>query len=43
MAEPCGTLVAGVIGAVVSVPLVAVTWTVWTALKDHPSRTPNVP
>jgi predicted PurR-regulated permease PerM len=39
----CGTLLAGVIGAVVSVPLVAVTWTVWTALKDHPSRTPNVP
>ena len=38
-----GTVVAGVIGAVVSVPLVAVTWTVWTALKDHPSETPNVP
>jgi putative heme transporter len=38
-----GTVVAGVIGAVVAVPLVAVTWTVWTALKDHPSRTPNVP
>ena len=38
-----GTVVAGVIGAVVSVPLVAVTWTVWTALRDHPSRTPNVP
>jgi len=38
-----GTVVAGVIGAVVSVPLVAVTWTVWTTLKDHPSETPNVP
>src|SRR5665811_910268 len=34
-----GTVVAGVIGAVVSVPLVAVTWTVWTTLKDHPSET----
>lgn len=28
-----GTILAGVIGAVVAVPLVAVTWTIWTALK----------
>jgi predicted PurR-regulated permease PerM len=32
-----GTVIAGVIGAVVAVPLVAVTWTVWTTLKTHPS------
>jgi len=31
----CGTLLAGVIGAVVAVPLVAVTWTVWTTLKTR--------
>ena len=31
-----GTVLAGVIGAVVSVPLVAVSWTVWTTLKTHP-------
>jgi len=31
-----GTVLAGVIGAVVAVPLVAVAWTVWTALKTHP-------
>jgi predicted PurR-regulated permease PerM len=30
-----GTVIAGVIGAVVAVPLVAVTWTVWTTLKTH--------
>ena len=28
-----GTLIAGVVGAVVAVPLVAVAWTVWTELK----------
>jgi len=28
-----GTVLAGVIGAVVAVPLVAVAWTIWTALK----------
>jgi len=32
-----GTVLAGVIGAVVAVPLVAVTWTIWSALKAHPS------
>jgi len=31
----CGTVLAGVIGAVVAVPLVAVSWTVWTTLKTH--------
>ena len=31
----CGTVLAGVIGAVVAVPLVAVTWTVWTTLRTH--------
>ena len=34
----CGTVLYGVIGAVVAVPLVAVTWKVWTALKAHPPR-----
>jgi len=34
----CGTILYGVIGAVVAVPLVAVTWKVWTALKAHPPR-----
>ncbi|MEO8517739.1 MAG: AI-2E family transporter [Dermatophilaceae bacterium] len=29
----CGTLLAGVIGAVVAVPMVAVAWTVWTTLR----------
>jgi predicted PurR-regulated permease PerM len=33
-----GTVIAGVIGAVVAVPLVAVTWTVWTTFRGHPSR-----
>jgi predicted PurR-regulated permease PerM len=32
-----GTIVAGVVGAVVAVPMVAVTWTVWTTLKTRPS------
>ena len=34
----CGTVLAGVIGAVVAVPLIAVAWTVWGALRRHPSR-----
>lgn len=33
-----GTLIAGVVGAVVAVPLVAVAWTVWTELKAQPPR-----
>lgn len=32
-----GTLIAGVVGAVVAVPLVAVAWTVWTELKAQPA------
>ena len=32
-----GTLLAGVIGAVVAVPMVAVAWTVWTTLKAETS------
>jgi predicted PurR-regulated permease PerM len=32
-----GTVLAGVIGAIVAVPVVAVTWTVWTTLRAHPS------
>ena len=32
----CGTVLYGVIGAVVAVPLVAVTWTVWTTLRTRP-------
>jgi predicted PurR-regulated permease PerM len=32
-----GTVLAGVIGAVVAVPMVAVAWTIWTALRDQPS------
>lgn len=31
-----GTILAGVTGAVVAVPMVAVSWTVWTALKVSP-------
>jgi predicted PurR-regulated permease PerM len=31
----CGTILYGVIGAVVAVPLVAVTWTVWTTLRTR--------
>ena len=38
LAVASGTVLAGVIGAVVSVPVVAVTWTVWTTL-----RTPSSP
>ncbi len=38
-----GTVVAGVIGAVVAVPLVAVTWTVWSTLKAHSSRNDKPP
>src|ERR1019366_1784905 len=34
----CGTVLYGVIGAVVAVPFVAVTWTVWTALRARPPR-----
>ena len=38
----CGTILYGVIGAVVAVPLVAVTWTVWTPLRvRHPLRDDN--
>jgi predicted PurR-regulated permease PerM len=33
-----GTLVAGVIGAVVAVPMVAVTWTVWSTLRLQSSQ-----
>jgi predicted PurR-regulated permease PerM len=45
LAVASGTVLAGVIGAVVAVPLVAVTWTVWTALRatspgeDAPAET----
>jgi predicted PurR-regulated permease PerM len=40
----CGTVLYGVIGAVVAVPLVAVTWTVWTTLRTrHPSQDSPVP
>jgi len=41
----CGTLLAGVIGAVVAVPMVAVAWTVWTTLRPGsppPERGPEV-
>jgi predicted PurR-regulated permease PerM len=34
----CGTVVAGVIGAVVAVPLVAVAWTVWSTLRAQQSQ-----
>jgi predicted PurR-regulated permease PerM len=38
----CGTVLYGVIGAVVAVPLVAVTWTVWTTLRTrHPLGAEN--
>jgi predicted PurR-regulated permease PerM len=33
-----GTVLSGVIGAVVAVPMVAVTWTIWTTLNNHPTR-----
>jgi predicted PurR-regulated permease PerM len=36
LAVASGTVLAGVIGAVVAVPLIAVTWTVWTALRTEP-------
>jgi predicted PurR-regulated permease PerM len=39
----CGTVLAGVIGAVVAVPLVAVTWTVWTTLRPTPDEAASVP
>jgi predicted PurR-regulated permease PerM len=32
-----GTILYGVIGAVVAVPVAAVTWKVWTSLRTHPS------
>jgi len=35
-----GTLLAGVIGAVVAVPMVAVTWTVWASVKAEGSADP---
>jgi putative heme transporter len=38
-----GTVLAGVIGAVVAVPLVAVTWTVWSTLRSHLSRDDGSP
>jgi len=38
LAVASGTILYGVIGAVVAVPLVAVTWKVWTSLRTHPSR-----
>lgn len=36
LAVASGTVLAGVIGAVVAVPLVAVTWKVWIAIKAQP-------
>ena len=39
----CGTVIAGVVGAVVAVPLVAVTWTVWTTLRTHSSQNDDGP
>jgi len=33
-----GTVLAGIIGAVVAVPMVAVSWTIWTTLKAPPTR-----
>jgi putative heme transporter len=36
-----GTLLAGVIGAVVAVPMVAVAWTVWTTLRAETSPDPR--
>jgi predicted PurR-regulated permease PerM len=36
-----GTVLAGVIGAIVAVPMVAVTWTVWTTLRAHPVPEPE--
>jgi putative heme transporter len=38
-----GTVLAGVIGAVVAVPLVAVAWTVWSALRATPPGAPPGP
>ena len=37
LAVASGTVLAGVIGAVVAVPLVAVAWTVWSAFRARPS------
>jgi putative heme transporter len=37
LAVACGTVLAGVVGAVMAVPLVAVTWTVWSTFKARPS------
>ncbi|MEP7194813.1 MAG: AI-2E family transporter [Actinomycetota bacterium] len=39
----CGTVTAGVIGAVVAVPLVAVAWTVWSTLRTQQSHTNGHP
>ncbi|MEP7017916.1 MAG: AI-2E family transporter [Actinomycetota bacterium] len=36
-----GTLLAGIIGAVVAVPLVAVTWTVWSTMRAEPTPDPH--
>ena len=36
-----GTLLAGVIGAVVAVPMVAVTWTVWSSVQAERSAAPQ--
>ena len=36
-----GTLLAGIIGAVVAVPLVAVTWTVWSTIRAESAPHPN--
>jgi predicted PurR-regulated permease PerM len=38
LAVASGTLIAGVVGAVVAVPLVAVAWTVWTEFKAPTPR-----
>lgn len=37
LAVASGTVLAGVIGAVVAVPMIAVAWTIWTSLKAQPS------
>ncbi|TQL60922.1 putative PurR-regulated permease PerM [Oryzihumus leptocrescens] len=38
----CGTVLAGVVGAVIAVPLVAVTWSMWNAWRTRPEQ-PEAP
>jgi predicted PurR-regulated permease PerM len=37
----CGTVVGGILGAIIAVPLIAVAWSVFSTLRKHPDGAPD--